>query len=213
MFRVWGRATSSNVQKVMWVLAELGEPVERIDVGGAFGGLDTVQYRAMNPHGRIPTVEMPGGIVMWESNAITRHLARHDPQRRLWPAGGQAEADAEMWADWAHHAVVFPTVQLFWALVRTRPADRDAALIASHLNAANAGLAVAEKRLSQSEHLAGPTRTIADIVLGHILYRYYEMEIERPDLPALAAYYGRLTGHAPYAEHVMVDFSSLIPAP
>ena len=37
MLKIWGRNTSSNVQKVMWAVGELGLPCERIDVGGAFG--------------------------------------------------------------------------------------------------------------------------------------------------------------------------------
>ena len=38
---LWGRATSSNVMKVIWTLEELHLPYERIDVGGSFGKTDT----------------------------------------------------------------------------------------------------------------------------------------------------------------------------
>ena len=38
---VWGRATSSNVMKVLWGLGEMALPFERIDVGGAFGKTET----------------------------------------------------------------------------------------------------------------------------------------------------------------------------
>ena len=37
MLKIWGRNTSSNVQKVIWALGEMKLPFERIDVGGAFG--------------------------------------------------------------------------------------------------------------------------------------------------------------------------------
>ena len=46
---VWGRATSSNVMKVLWGLGELDLPFERIDVGGAFGKTDTPEYRGDEP--------------------------------------------------------------------------------------------------------------------------------------------------------------------
>ena len=62
MLKVWGRATSSNVQKVMWTAAELGLKVERLDVGGTFGGNDTPEYLAMNPNGLVPTVEHEGEV-------------------------------------------------------------------------------------------------------------------------------------------------------
>src|SRR6202034_4650473 len=54
---VWGRATSSNVMKVLWGLGELNLPFERIDVGGSFGKTDTPEYRAMNPTGLVPTLQ------------------------------------------------------------------------------------------------------------------------------------------------------------
>ena len=41
MLKIWGRASSVNVQKVLWAADELGQPYERIDVGGKFGGTDT----------------------------------------------------------------------------------------------------------------------------------------------------------------------------
>ena len=37
MLKVWGRASSSNVQKVMWAVTEMGLPHERLDIGGPFG--------------------------------------------------------------------------------------------------------------------------------------------------------------------------------
>ena len=73
MVRVLGRANSINVQKVMWLAAEIGLDVERVDVGGAFGGNDTADYLAKNPNGRVPVLE-DGDFVLWESNAIVRYL-------------------------------------------------------------------------------------------------------------------------------------------
>ena len=74
MVRVLGRANSINVQKVMWMAAEIGLDVERIDIGGAFGGNDQADYLAKNPNGRVPTLE-DGDFVLWESNSIVRYLA------------------------------------------------------------------------------------------------------------------------------------------
>ena len=44
MLKIWGRNTSSNVQKVMWAVGELGLEHERIDAGGKYGGLETAAY-------------------------------------------------------------------------------------------------------------------------------------------------------------------------
>ncbi|MEX0338300.1 MAG: glutathione S-transferase N-terminal domain-containing protein, partial [Arenibacterium sp.] len=56
MLTVYGRATSSNVQLVMWAIGELGLAHDRLDFGHLHGGLDTETFRALNPHGKIPVL-------------------------------------------------------------------------------------------------------------------------------------------------------------
>lgn len=73
MLKIWGRKNSSNVRKPLWAAEELGLAYEAIDAGGAFGVVDTPEYRAMNPNGRVPVIE-DDGFVLWESNAIVRYL-------------------------------------------------------------------------------------------------------------------------------------------
>jgi len=100
MLKVWGRANSSNVAKVMWAIAELELAHERIDIGGEFGGTGEPSYRRLNPTGRIPTIE-DDTFVLWESNAIVRYLAAKVGHDVLWPAKLQLRADADRWMDWA----------------------------------------------------------------------------------------------------------------
>ncbi|MEM7694565.1 MAG: glutathione S-transferase family protein [Pseudomonadota bacterium] len=209
MITVWGRATSSNVQKVMWAVGELGLPHERIDVGGPHGGLNDPAFRAINPHGLIPAVRLGDGVTMFESSAIVRTLAARDPARTLWPGGGQAEADAHMWMEWAQLSVSSVITTLFWAVVRTKPAERDKRRIAELTAQVAAGLDAAAKRMGPAPHLVGERLTIADIALGHTLYRWMTMEVDRPENPTIEAYYARLTARPAFATHVMVDYSSL----
>src|SRR3546814_18067203 len=76
MLKILGRATSTNVQKVLWFCDEEGLAYEHDnDIGGAYGRNDTPEYLAMNPNGRVPVV-IDGDFVMWESNSIVRCLAR-----------------------------------------------------------------------------------------------------------------------------------------
>ena len=74
MLTIYGRATSSNVQLVMWAVGELELPHERLDYGHVHGGLDAPDYLALNPHGKVPTL-VDGDTVIWESMAILRYLA------------------------------------------------------------------------------------------------------------------------------------------
>ena len=84
MMKIWGRTSSINVQKVMWAVAELGLPHERIEAGGPFGGLDTADYAAMNPNRLIPVLQ-DGSDYVWESNTIVRYLAARYATGSLWP--------------------------------------------------------------------------------------------------------------------------------
>ena len=74
MITLYGRANSVNVMKPLWVLEELALPFERVDAGMAFGVVDTPEYRALNPNGRIPSLrherEGHGAVELWESNSI-----------------------------------------------------------------------------------------------------------------------------------------------
>jgi len=208
MLKVWGRATSSNVQKVMWAIAEMNLSHERVDVGGAFGGLDTPAYRAMNPNGLIPVIE-DGGTVLWESNAIVRYLAGKYGAGGLSPADAGARAVADQWMDWVLTTLGPAFMQIFVSVIRTPPSKQDPKAIAAA--AANTGrvLGILDARLAKSAYVAGPALTMGDLPLGPTLFRYFTLEIERPSLPNLEAYYTRLTEQPNFRKHVMVSYESL----
>ena len=83
MLKIWGRRSSFNVQKVMWLIGELELAHEHIDAGGSAGGLDTPAFLAMNPHGRIPVIA-DGDAIVWESHAVLRYLAARYGAGRFW---------------------------------------------------------------------------------------------------------------------------------
>ena len=62
MLKIWGRKNSSNVRKALWCAEELGLVYQAIDAGGAFGVVDTPEYRAKNPNGRVPMIEEDGFV-------------------------------------------------------------------------------------------------------------------------------------------------------
>jgi glutathione S-transferase len=73
MLTIYGRKSSFNVQKVMWLVGELAIAHRHIELGGAFGGLDTPEFRAMNPHGRVPVI-VDGATTVWESRISRRGI-------------------------------------------------------------------------------------------------------------------------------------------
>jgi len=209
MATIWGRATSSNVQLAMWGAAEVGLDVERIDAGGAFGGIDTAEYKAMNPNGLIPVLK-DDELVLFESAAILRYLGAQYGSGSFWPQDPVKRAPLDAWAEWTKTTLCPILIyQVFWTLVRTPGAERDMEALAGQAAQLGNLMSRIESILEGKDFLGGSNLTFADIMFGHTLYRYYTLPIERPELPKLAAYYDRLKARPAYQEHVMVDYSSL----
>jgi glutathione S-transferase len=206
MLRIWGRTNSINVQKVMWAVGEVGRPHERIDVGGAFGGLDDARYRALNANGRVPTIE-DDGVVVWESNACVRYLAARYGAGRLWPEDPVARAAADMWMDWQQTTLLTDMTTVFWGLVRTPEAERDHAAIETAAGRLGGLWRRLDNHLAGRRFVAGDHFTMGDIPVGATCYRYYQLAIERPKLAAIEAWYGRLQERAPYRTHVMLPLT------
>src|SRR4029077_3271302 len=154
MLKVWGRTTSSNVQKVLWTCAELGIAYERVDHGGPFGGNRDPDYLRLNPNGLVPTV-IDGDLVMWESNTICRYLAATRDGERLYPRDPAERTHVERWMDWQLSVVGGPMGQLLFGLVRSTPETRDASAIEAARRRALLAWAIVEDAVSTQPYLAG----------------------------------------------------------
>ncbi|MHB1303813.1 MAG: glutathione S-transferase family protein [Acidiphilium sp.] len=205
--RIWGRANSVNVQKVLWCCDELGIPFERIDAGMAFGQVDTPAYRAMNPNGRVPTL-VDGDVVLWESNAIMRYLALRHGETPLYPAGAAPRARVERWLDWTLSVVQPAERPLFWGMVRTAPAQRDMAEIRAAATASAAAWRIFDDHLADGRPHAEGDFPLADIALGAYARRWFGIEVEdRPALPHFAAWYGHIAERAGFTTRIAPPLS------
>lgn len=210
MLEIWGRKTSSNVQALMWCVGELGLAYRRHDVGHKYGGNDTPEFLAMNPNGTVPVVRDDGGEPLWETGAILRYLATKYGDTPFWPNDLIRRTRIDKWAEWSKLNVALNfTAPVFWRVVRTAPRDRDAAAIAAALHLLDASLGIAEVQLSRHAFLAEDAFTLADIQFGHVLYRYFDITIDRPEHRALRRYYDRLTERPAFQDHVMVSYEEL----
>jgi glutathione S-transferase len=208
MLKVWGRRNSINVQKVMWAVGELGLAHEHIDAGGSFGGLDTDEFGTMNPNRRVPVID-DDGIVVWESHAIVRYLAAKYGAGALWPEDAGARARSDLWTDWVLADLQPAFIGLFWNLYRTPEEQRNWNLIRQGIARSAILFQLLDRRLSEHAFIAGDVLTMGDIPAGTQLYRYFELEIDRPSLPNVEAWYARLQEREPYRTHVMVSFEDL----
>jgi glutathione S-transferase len=149
MLKIWGRKNSSNVRKPLWAAEELGLAYEAIDAGGAFGVVDTPEYRAMNPNGRVPVIE-DDGFVLWESNAIVRYLMAKRAGSAWYPADLQARATADKWMDWTTSSFAGPFRTVFWGVLRTPADQQDWSAIKAAIKECEALLAMADQALAPS---------------------------------------------------------------
>lgn len=203
MLKVWGRKNSSNVRKVLWCAEELALPYEREEAGGAFGVVDTPQYRALNPNGRVPMIE-DGDFVLWESNAIVRYLAaRYGSDTSWYQRDVCVRAQADKWMDWTTSTFAGPFRDLFWGMLRTPAEQQDWVLINGASKTCAELLSIVDQALSEKPYLSGDEIGMGDIPLGSFIYAWFEMPLERPSMPNLDAWYERLKLRPCYRGAVM----------
>jgi glutathione S-transferase len=206
MLRIWGRANSINVQKVLWCCCELGLEYDRIDAGNEFGVTKTPQYRALNPNALVPTIE-DGDFQLWESNVIVRYLAQKDEHSQLLPTDIKTRFDAERWMDW-QATVFWPVLRpLFIELIRTPPAKRDMAVIAKGESLSLAAAQILDVRLSDRTYLTGESFSMGDIPAATTVHRWYALNIHHPELPNLRRWYELMKQRPPFRTIVMTPLS------
>jgi glutathione S-transferase len=206
MLKVWGRTTSVNVQKVLWCCEELTLDIERVDLGGNFGGTETPEYQAMNPNGLVPAIS-EDGFILWESNTIVRYLSARHGAGTLWPENPAQRALADKWMDFQLGTLWPAFHDGYLGLTRVPPEKRDPKAIQTSLDATAETLAILDEHLTQNEYVSGDDLTMGDIALGSTIYRWLKIDIERPNLPGLEAWHERLTTRPAYQKTVMVPYT------
>jgi glutathione S-transferase len=206
VLRIWGRSNSINVQKVLWCCEELDIRYQRVDVGGPFGGNKEPEYLRLNPNGLVPTIS-DGGFVLWESNVIVRYLAAKHGLGTLCPEDLAERADADRWMDWQMGTLWADFRPAFVGLIRTPQEKRDPDYIAAAISKTTGNLAMLDAHLAARDYVTGPVFTMADIPLGTTAYRWFNLEIKRPPMPNLEAWYERLCARSPFNATVMLPLS------
>jgi len=203
MIKIWGRNTSSNVQKAMWAVGELELEHNRIDVGGAFGKTKEPAYLSMNPNALVPTLEEEDGFTLWESNSIVRYLAgKHDKAGALEPKDAHQRARASQWMDWQLSVVGPGITPAFWGLIRTPEDKRDLAAIKASQDKTSENMKILDAQLAKTAFVAGPAFSYGDIPVGVMCYRYVQLVPSRPSTPNLDRWYAAISSRKAFKDHV-----------
>ncbi len=199
--RILGRASSINVRKVLWTCREIGIDYRREDFGAGFASTTTPEFLGMNPNGLVPVIEDEAGV-LWESNTICRYLAAKHGRTDLLPATPRERARVEQWMDWGATDLNTSWRYAFIALIWRDPAFQDARQVAASIDRWNAAMGILARHLRQAgAFMTGDTFTLADVVIGLAVNRWLMTPIERPDYPAVAAYYEQLKKRPGFVEH------------
>jgi glutathione S-transferase len=201
MLILLGKASSINVRKVLWLCDELELPVAREDWGSGFRDTQQPEFLALNPNALVPVIR-DGAHVLWESNTICRYLASREGRIDLLPAGPAERSHVEQWMDWQATELNNSWRYAFMALVRTSPSHTDQRAIEASVHGWNRHMAILDAHLRRTgAFVCGDTFTLADIVLGLSTNRWLSTPMDRPDLPALAAYFDHLKQRPAFLRH------------
>ncbi len=207
MLKIYGRKNSNQVIQVMWAVGELGLEHVRHNAGGTFGGLDTEQYGRLNPNRLVPTID-DDGFILWESYAIIRYLCRQYGKGSLWPQDDRQAALADQWMEWTNSRFMGVFFPVFWGLIRTPKEQQDPDKIQQSVKATAELLQIFEHHMADKKFVVGASLTMGDIPLGSMMFKYYSLDIERPSLPNIEAWYARLCERGAYREHCMNSFGT-----
>ncbi|CDG84945.1 glutathione S-transferase family protein [Janthinobacterium agaricidamnosum] len=201
MLKILGKAASINVRKVLWTCEEIGVPFEREDWGAGFRSTGEASFVQLNPNAMVPVI-LDDDFVLWESNAICRYLSARHGRDDLLPAEPKARALVEQWMDWQLADLNNSWRYAFMSLVKNSPAHQDPADLAAGVANWNKHIGILERHLAQGRaFVAGDSFTLADVVLGLSVNRWLMTPITRPDAPAVAAYYERLSKRPGFLEY------------
>lgn len=207
MLTILGKPSSINVRKVLWTCAELGLEYDLQPWGDPGLPTSAAEFLSLNPRGLVPVLR-DGEDTLWESNTICRYLATRYPQQGLLQQEALARAHVEKWMDWQATELNNAWRYAFMALVRRSPAHRDPQAVAASVAEWNRMMTLLEQRLLETQaFVAGANFTLADVVLGLSVHRWVVAPIAHAALPAVRAYYERLSQRPGFLAHGRNQYS------
>lgn len=202
MLKIYGRANSINVRKVLWMCDEVGEPFAREDWGRGFRSTSEEPFLSVSKFGVVPVID-DDGFILRESHTIVRYLATKHGRSDLYPTELKARALAEQWMDWAGSDAYTGIRPVFLGLqVKMAPFKDDPEAIAAGIREWTVQMQRLEEHLAAAgPFVTGASFTVGDIPVGLIVNRWFTIPFEKPALPHLSAYYDRLAERPAFRTH------------
>jgi glutathione S-transferase len=188
---LYDSAISGNAYKVRLLLSQLGLPVRRIEYDVDDGSTRTAEFLAKNPNGKVPTIGLPDGSFLFESNAILYYFAEDTP---YWPRDKRERARALQWMffeQYSHEPYI--AVVRHWVAHLGKTPENEPQL-APRTEAGYRALGVMETRLKEHTWFAGDAYSIADIALYAYTHVAHEGGFDLARYPGIRAWLARVAG-------------------
>ena len=98
MLTIYGRKSSANVQKVHWICLEGNLEFKAINIGGKYGGHNSMEFKQINPNSTIPVLK-DNDFIIYESNSIIKYIS--DKFNIIKSNNQKNIALNNQWIDWA----------------------------------------------------------------------------------------------------------------
>ncbi len=205
---LYGRHTSYNVQKILWLMDELALEYRHIEFGNQPNDTESDEFGQLNPMRKVPVL-VDNDRAIWESNTILRYLARAYGSNQWQQQDAFHDSLVERWMDWAQTRFEPAFIGVFWGYYRTPEEKRDMPAVNNSLDDCLFCLSRLDEQLATSRFLTGDQLSLADIATGVFLYRLVEIDLNVILPDRVQSWYERLQQSAGYRLWVMSDFSSL----
>jgi glutathione S-transferase len=189
MVTVYGMADSGNCYKVKLALEHLGRPYRWVEVDSTKGATRTREFLAMNPNGKVPTLQLEDGSFLPESNAILYYLAAGTP---LLPADQAGCARALQWMffeQYSHEPYIAVARYILRYLSPDSPRRAELPRLRERGDQA---LAVMEQHLAREPFFVGGRYSVADISLYAYTHAAADGGFDLARYPGVQAWLGRV---------------------
>jgi len=191
--KLYQMADSGNCYKVRLAAAQVGQPLDLIDIDILQGESRTDDFLAKNLNGRVPTLELDDGTYLPESNAALFYLA---DGTALLSEDRLIRAQTLQWMffeQYSHEPYI--AVARFWKSIKPGGESEKKHMFAEWHARGYQALDVMERHLSKNIFFAGGAYSIADIALYAYTHVAHEGGFTLDDYPNIRAWLGRVGEH------------------
>jgi len=198
MIQILGRANSINVRKVLWVCDELNISFERQEWGRGFQSTQEPKFLQLNPNATIPVL-IDHDFVLWQSNSIIRYLANKYDGQAIYPLEAKRRAEIDQWIDWQGIELNNSWMYALMHLIRHSPEHQDLELVEKSIQSWTKHMFILDQQLEKTgAYIAGENFSLADIVIGLSVQRWYLTPFNKPNYKNIKAYYDLLSQREAY---------------